>query len=89
MSDIYLKFAETNKTYFFVEDFRLYDLQDVKNLLKFLKISRFDETLLDLKIRSAADDLDEGENEIILSSPAYSNFLKLSNISRDFFLSLK
>lgn len=84
ISDIFLKFGGNNNNNFFIENTYLNNIEKVVKLLRFLKISKIDKSIVYLKIKSREGELGLNEKEKILTSDAYDNYLKLSELSKKF-----
>lgn len=86
VSNVYLEYFENKKEGLFVDYDMIQDLNKFKKLIKYLNISKIDETLLGEKINSTQDFVLKTEDgEKIKKSKAYYNYLKMKKIPSKYF----
>ena len=85
ISGIYLEFAKRYKNYYFIENIDLYDEKKIKALLKFVKISKFDQSLVSRTIDTAGSSKTTlADKKKILRSVGYKNYLQMARLSKNF-----
>ncbi len=89
ISNIYLQHNTKHNNQNFIENIRLYSINDLDKLFKHIEISGFDETLIGKKVNSTSDhELSDEILETIETSKAKENYLRMKIISKNFFTSL-
>jgi hypothetical protein len=85
LSSIYLTYASINDINAFVENTDLKDHIKIKNIINYLNLPRVDLDLIGITISSnKVDVLSDADEEFILNSNAYNNYLKMKSLSSSF-----
>ena len=84
----YLKYAQKNSINAFVENTDLMDVNKVKKIIHYLKISKIDESLIGVTVHTIKPKkLSKKDTEKILQSTAYQRYLEMKNMSESFYKS--
>lgn len=86
ISTIYLEFASNNSIPAFIENNDLRDHDKIEKIMEYLNIPKIDSELINVTVNSAKGAiLSDADEETILNSNAYKNYLKMKNISESFY----